>query len=48
MHKEGEEIHETPTEARAGVNVRGMTTVLFVSIALILVLFLGIWLFVMR
>lgn len=43
MHKEGDEIHETETEAKAGVEVKGMTTVLFVSIILVVVAFLGIY-----
>lgn len=48
MHKDGDEIEETATEARASVNVRGMTTVLFASIGLVLVLFLCIWFFWMH
>lgn len=44
MEKQGDEIHETTTEARAGVNVKGMTTVLVVSIVLVIVAFAAIYL----
>lgn len=37
MHKEGDEIHETTTEARSGVNVKGMTTVLVASTILVII-----------
>ena len=43
MHKDGDEIHETPTEARAGVNVKGMTTVLIASTILVVVGFVIIY-----
>lgn len=39
MHKEGDEVHETTTEARSGQNIKGMTLVLGGSIALIVVAF---------
>lgn len=45
MYKDGDEIHETGTEAREAVNVKGMTTVLFGSIALVVILFLAVWYF---
>ena len=45
MHKDGEEIHETTTEARASVEVKGMTTVLAVSIGLVVVAFVAIYFF---
>lgn len=48
MHKEGDEIHETGDEARDAVDVPGMTWVLFGSIALVVLLFAGIWYFWMR
>ena len=44
MHNDGEEIHETGTEAKAGVNVKGMTTVLLVSILLVVAAFVGVYL----
>lgn len=37
MQVQGEHIEETPTEARQGVNVKGMTTVLRVSTVLAVV-----------
>ncbi|MBN9320384.1 MAG: hypothetical protein J0I28_11915 [Caulobacterales bacterium] len=37
MQVQGEHIEETPTEARQGENVKGMTTVLRVSTALAVV-----------
>ncbi len=43
MHEEGGEIHETETEAKAGVEVKGMTTVLWASIGLVIVAFLAIY-----
>lgn len=45
MFKIGDEIHETAQEARGGVNVVGMTTVLFVSLALLAALFTAAYLF---
>lgn len=45
MHTDGEEIHETTTEARSAVEVKGMTTVLAVSIALVVAAFLAIYFF---
>lgn len=49
MYK-GEEgrIHETTDEAREGTDVKGMTSVLYVSVALVVVLFAGVWWFWMR
>ncbi len=41
-------IHETGTEAREGVDVKGMTSVLFVSLALVVVLFGAVYWFWMR
>jgi hypothetical protein len=43
MQDQNGQIHETATEARAGVNVPGMTTVLFGSLALVIILFLAIY-----
>jgi hypothetical protein len=34
MQVQGEHVEETPTEARQGQNIKGMTTVLRVSIGL--------------
>lgn len=48
MYKDGDEIHETATEAREGVNVKGMTTVLFGSIGLVCLLFFAVWYFWMH
>jgi len=48
MYKEGDEIHETGDEARDAVNVKGMTTVLFGSIGLVVVLFIAVYLIWMR
>ncbi|MES2753282.1 MAG: hypothetical protein V4659_01315 [Pseudomonadota bacterium] len=45
MHKDGEEIHESDVEAKAGVNVKGMTTVLTVSTALVIVAFVAVYFF---
>jgi hypothetical protein len=39
MYGSEDEVHEAATEARAGVNVPGMTTVLLGSLALVIVLF---------
>ena len=41
MFKIGDEIHETAEEARDGVDVKGMTSELFVSLAMIVVLLAG-------
>jgi hypothetical protein len=43
MDNQNGKIHETGTEARAGVNVAGMTTVLFSSITLVIILFLVVY-----
>ena len=49
MYKDEEgRIHETGVEAREAVNVKGMTTVLFASIGLVIVLFLAVYWFWMR
>lgn len=49
MYKDDDgRIHETTDEAREGTEVKGMTSVLFVSIALVIVLFAAIWWFWMR
>jgi hypothetical protein len=37
MHVQGDHIEETPTEARQGQNIKGMTTVLRVSFGLAVV-----------
>ena len=43
MQKNGDQIRETDVEAREGVNVKGMTTVLTVSIALAIVGLAALW-----
>lgn len=48
MRRIGDEIEETGVEAREGVDVKGMTTVLWVSLALVIVLLLAVWLFWQR
>lgn len=48
MERDGDQIRETGDEAREGVDVKGMTTVLWVSVALVVVLFGLIWWFWMR
>ena len=40
MYRLGEETHETTTEARASVNVKGMTLVLGVGLGLVILAFL--------
>ena len=45
MKKEGDTIVEAPTEAREAVNVKGMTTVLWASIALAIVAMAVAWWF---
>jgi hypothetical protein len=42
MYRLGEETHETTTEARASVNVRGMTLVLGGGLALVILAFIVI------
>lgn len=46
MYRLGEETHETTTEARAGVNVKGMTAVLGGGLALTILAFVVIAVFV--
>jgi len=48
MKKDGDEIEETAQEARQGVNVAGMTSVLFVSLGLAVVILAALWFFFMR
>ncbi len=48
MEKEGDRIIETATEAREGVNVKGVTTVLVVSIILAIVGMAVAWWFLAR
>ena len=44
MHKDNDgEIHETGDEARDAVDVKGMTTVVVASIALVVVAFVAIY-----
>jgi hypothetical protein len=45
MHKEGDEIHETTTEARAGIDIKGMTTVLAAGLIIVIGAFVAIWLY---
>ncbi len=42
MFKKGDEVHESAQEARQGVNVKGMTTVLWLSLGLVIVIFGGL------
>ncbi len=48
MEKDGDRIIETATEAREAVNVKGVTTVLGVSIALAVVALAAAWWFFAR
>ncbi len=48
MEKEGDHIVETATEAREAVNVKGVTTVLGVSIALAVIAGIVVWWFVVH
>lgn len=43
IYEVGDEIHETTTEARGRDVIKGMRSVLFVSIALTIAAFLIIW-----
>jgi hypothetical protein len=45
---DGEQIHETATEASGAVNVKGMTTVLFISLGLAIVILSAVWIFWIR
>jgi hypothetical protein len=43
VEKDGDRIVETATEAREAVNVKGVTTVLVLSIALAIAAMAGVW-----
>lgn len=45
---DGEQIHETATEASGAVNVRGMTSVLAISLGLAIVILSAVWIFWVR
>ncbi len=46
MEKDGDRIIETATEAREAVNVKGVTSVLGISIALAVIAGILVWWFV--
>ncbi|MBA2588979.1 MAG: hypothetical protein H0U98_10180 [Alphaproteobacteria bacterium] len=48
MEKDGDKIIETATEAREAVNVKGVTTVLTLSIALAVIALAAVWWFFAR
>jgi hypothetical protein len=48
VEKDGDRIVETATEAREAVNVKGVTTVLGVSIALAVIAGIAVWWFVIH
>ncbi len=43
MEKDGDQIIETATEAREAVNVKGVTTVLVLSIVLAIAAMAAVW-----
>ena len=45
---DGEQIHETATEASGAVNVPGMTTVLAISLGLAIIILSAVWIFWVR
>lgn len=45
MHKDGDQIHETADEARDAVDVKGMTSVLVISMGLAIVILSAVWIF---
>ncbi|WP_309622036.1 hypothetical protein [Novosphingobium sp.] len=45
MHREGEEIHITTTEAKGGNKGSFLFQILVISLAVIVVVFGGLWLF---
>ncbi len=48
MEKDGDRIIETATEAREAVNVKGVTSVLGISIALAVIAGILVWWFVIH
>jgi hypothetical protein len=45
MYHVKNEVHESAIEARGGTNVPGMTTVLFASLGLAIIVLGAVWLF---
>ena len=48
VEKDGDRIIETATEAREAVNVKGVTSVLGISIALAIIAMAAVWYFVIK